>query len=79
MVKLIASIVLEGMKTWNAERRRHFENKHYEVLKRVLDAENDIFPTYTDAELALARQDEELFLQAYYIEQQAHTKEVRDA
>ena len=79
MSKLIAGIILEGMKTWNSERRLAFEKKHYKVLMRVKDAENDRFPTYTDAELALAKEEEEAFLEAYYIEAQAHTREKLDA
>jgi hypothetical protein len=79
MGKLIAGIVLEGMKTWNQERRLAFEKKHYKILKRVVDAENARYPIFNDAELALAKQEEELFLEAYYIEAQAHTKEVRNA
>lgn len=78
MSKLIAGIILEGMKTWNTERRLAFEKKHYKVLMRVKDAENDMFPTYTDAELNLAKEEEEAFLEAYYIEAKAHTKEAID-
>lgn len=79
MGKLFAGILLEGMKTWNYERKARFEKKYYNVLKRVADAENAIFPIYTDAELALAKEEEERFLEAYNIEQREHTKEVRDA
>ncbi len=75
MSKLIAGIILEGMKIWSVERRLAFQNKHYEVLKRVVDAENDQFPIYTDAELALAKQEEEIFLEAYYKEMISHRKE----
>lgn len=78
MSKLIAGIILEGMKTWNSERRLAFEKKHYRILKRVVDAENARFPIYTDAELALAKEEEEAFLVAYSIEQKAHTKEELD-
>ena len=75
MSKLIAGILLEGMKIWSTERRLSFQNKHYDVLKRVLDAENDQFPIYTDAELQLAQQEEEIFLQAYHKEMISHRQE----
>jgi len=79
MSKIIAGIILEGMKTWNNERRIAFEKKHYAVLMRVKDAENNMFPIYNDAELALAKEEEEAFLVSYSLEQKAHTKEKLDA
>ena len=79
MSTIIAGILLEGMKTWNSERRLSFEKKYYHIIKRIIDAENSRFPTYTDAELLMVKEEESIFLEAYHMEAKSHTEEVKSA
>ena len=75
MPELIAGIVFEGMKIWSTERRMAFQKKYKKVLDLVKDASNGYFPTYSDAALGLAKEEEYNFYKAYYQELKLHNLE----
>ncbi len=64
----IANIILAGAKIFSEERQRYYESKMAEVIQAVKDAENQRFPDYSDAKLALAIEAQETFLEAYAAE-----------
>ena len=69
---LIAQISLEVLKGFNRERRLAFSKRWDKVLKRVEDAANAHYPEYTDAELALAKEEEKRFYEAFLAEIKFH-------
>jgi hypothetical protein len=74
MVKLFGGIILEGLKTFNEERRTRFEKKHYKILQRIQKEERGEYPDYSDANLGLANEEFELFVQAYSEELKANNE-----
>lgn len=79
MIQLILPIILEGMKTWNQERRLAFKKKYHDILGDISDAENASYPHYTDAALMLSNEALENFLKAYHDEFIAHNNEAGNA
>lgn len=76
MNAVLAQIVLEGLKTWNQERRLAFKKKHAKVLRAVEVAAGRIHPDYSDAELNITKREKRIFMQAYLTEMMSHNKEV---
>lgn len=68
MPEVIAQIILQGMKIFSEERRRHLSSEYLGLLQAVKDAENAQAPDYNDAQLALAVEARDNFLRAYQTE-----------
>jgi hypothetical protein len=79
MGKLIAQILLEGMQTWNSERRLKVSRDHKKVLDNLNKAVNAAYPDYTDAAVGLAEEEKEAFLLAYHQNQLEHKQESENA
>jgi len=75
MNAILAQIVLEGIKTWNQERKLAFGKKYAKQLRSLEAAAGKLFPDYSDAELNLAKKDKKIFMQAYLVEMKSHNKE----
>lgn len=75
IIPLILPIILEGMKIFSRERKNRFVNKHHKILERINNAENAKPPSYSDAELGLAREELETFIKAFHHELKEHNAE----
>jgi len=76
MFKLIGDIVLEGLKTFNEERRTRFMDDHHEIITELNRAKNDLTEGYSDDAIMIAKKDLMLFMQSYYTELKGHNNEV---
>lgn len=76
---LVGKIVLSGMNLLSQGRRFKLQKEHKKALQRLKDAENDYFPVYNDAELALADQDLEILVIAFELAVQEQVKENENA
>ncbi len=74
MGETITKILLSGLEIFSDERRRHFSKVLLEKEQAVKDAENRLHPDYTDAGLAKAIEQREIFLAAYETEFTAQIK-----
>lgn len=64
-LELIGNIVNNGMVYLNARQQHELYENHHEVLDELKDAQNSVFPDYTDIDLQLAEEKYEAFLTAY--------------
>jgi len=64
-IETIAMIVLEGMKIFRDERKHKLHKKYKKTLERLQDAQNKIYPHYSDDDLTLANDELRQFLQVY--------------
>lgn len=74
-IEVIANIVLEGMKIFREERKHKIHKKYEKALKRLRDAQNKIYPTYSDDDLTLANDELREFLEVYGSEFRAEVVE----
>lgn len=63
--EVAARIVLKSMEIFSEERKRHFSAKYMDLQQAIKNAENAQSPDYSDAKLALAKEELEIFLRAY--------------
>lgn len=75
MFEMIGGIILEGLKTFNEERRTRFMDKYHDIITRLKDAENDTTSEYTDAAIDIPEEEKLNFLMAYKSELQGHNNE----
>lgn len=68
LMPIVAGIVLEGMKILSVIQHRKLMKEHKLAMEDVANAENKVFPIYTDAELDLANERLRIFLEAYWSE-----------
>lgn len=64
VLSLIGSIVLEGVKAWNEERRTRFMDEYHELLTKISKAESD-YENWDDYEISTLYEKLEIFLKAY--------------
>jgi len=65
---MILGIVLEGLKLLqllDPAVSKKFEKQHHKILKKINKAKNKYYPYFSDAELALGRQELQTFYRAY--------------
>jgi len=63
--KLIGSIILGGITFLNHKNQKELSENYAEAIGDLRSAQNDTFPTYTDAALALAEERLKDFMVAY--------------
>jgi hypothetical protein len=64
-IGVVLEIISSSLTLFNDERRRHFEGELEEKLKAVEAAKMKRHPDYTDAGLAKAQKEFDIFLVAY--------------
>ena len=65
---VVGGIVLEGMKMLSVTQQRKLHKEHKKALEEIADAQNAIFPNYTDAALDLANERMRILLEAFWSE-----------
>lgn len=68
LIPLIAEVAVIGLKTWSNNKRDAFQQKHYDIIKRLERAQNATPDKWTDSEIDLAKEDLERFLKAFLSE-----------
>ena len=65
---LIIKLILKGMDLWPEERRINFKKTHHKILTEISSEENKTYPHFSGAKLDKAREELDIFLEAYITE-----------